>query len=269
MTGRLHGKVIATTRGEAAPDALTGALEEEGARVLSWATHRFEGPTDPDVLRSRLAEGGVHRWIVFTSPRAVHGVVTHGGIVDPGVRVAAVGPSTATALRSAGYVPDVVGRGAGASGLAAAVDAVESLAGRRVLFPAGDRALPTVEDEFGAVGATVERVEAYRTVVVPPRADGVRAALAGGVDAVTFASPSSVEALAATFDGDLADALSGVAVCAVGPTTARALRDRGVHEVVVAEEAGFGGLVEAVVRAVHAHGRDDDDLEIGRGEESR
>lgn len=143
----------------------------------------------------------------------------------PTPRVAVVGPATARAAAEAGWTVEVEGRGPGARGLAARVAAAipvgrapamaarvaapGPLAGARVLFPAASGAASTVEEEFAALGARVTRVEAYRTVVTPPPADRVRADLAAKVDAVTFASPSAVEAVDRALGGRPDDAATG------------------------------------------------------------
>ena len=165
----------------------------------------------------------------------------------PTPRVAVVGPATARATARAGWVVAVEGRGPGARGLAAQVAATFPLAGARVLFPAASGAAPTVEEEFTALGARVTRVEAYRTVVTPPPADRVRADLAAGVDAITFTSPSAVDAVARALGGELAGALAGVAVVCIGPTTRAALAGWGVGGVQVAPRPTLEGVVVAVV----------------------
>ncbi|MYC51643.1 MAG: uroporphyrinogen-III synthase, partial [Gammaproteobacteria bacterium] len=141
----------------------------------------------------------------------------------------------------------VEGRGPGAHGLAAQVAATFPLAGARVIFPAASGAAPTVEEEFTALGARVTRVDAYRTVVTPPPADRMRGDLAAGVDAVTFASPSAVEAVDRALGGEMAGGLAGLAVVCIGPTTAAALERRGISDVRVAATATLEAMAEAVV----------------------
>ncbi len=226
----LAGVRVVTTRGASGDDRLRALLEAAGARVLAWPTAEYPPPREPGPLeaaRARLDRR--FDWLVFTSARAVAamgegraarastsagdaargggpaaesiGPAPAAGGPVPIPRVAVVGPATARAATDAGWTVAVEGRGPGARGLAARVAATCPLAGARVLFPAASGAAPTVEEEFTALGARVTRVEAYRTVVTPPPAGRVRADLAAGVDAVTFASPSAVEAVAAALDG--------------------------------------------------------------------
>ncbi len=270
----LAGVRVVTTRSASGEDRLRALLEMAGARVLAWPTSEYPPPRDPSPLEAALARLDRFDWVVFTSARAVAAVGEGRATMAPAAggpptpRVAAVGPATARAATEAGWTVAVEGRGPGARGLAARVAATFPVAGARVLFPAASGAGPTLEEEFTALGARVTRVEAYRTVVTPPPAERVRADLAAGVDAVTFASPSAVEAVDRALGGDpaprgpahpaqageLARALTGIAVACIGPTTAAALERRGVADVRVAAAATLEGVVEALVELFDSPG---------------
>ena len=107
---------------------------------------------------------------------------------------------------------------------AAAGDAAEC----RILFPASDRAASTLVHGLAALGAEVVRVEAYRTTVAAlDLRSCLTAAARGEVDVLTFASPSSVDALAdALAPTAFSVLLASAAVAAIGPTTAAALARR-------------------------------------------
>jgi uroporphyrinogen-III synthase len=252
----LSGRTVVVTRDGDPDDPLVTALRDRGATVLVWPTLAFEPPLDPTPLEAALRSPDTWDWIVFTSARAVAAVAAR---YPPHAttRVAAVGDATARALAAAGWRVDIVGRGPGAVALAATLSAAADLAGARVLFPTASRAADALTSALAEAGAHVHRVEAYRTVAHGPDPGLVRRDLTAGVDALTFASPSAVEALAASLDAlpgrntagptaGLAGALAGCAVAAIGPTTAEALTRRGVADVTVADTASLEGLVQAV-----------------------
>lgn len=249
--GRLDGRVVATTRDGSADDPLTLALRAEGADVRVWPTIATREPADPEPFAAALRSLDEYDWIVFTSARAVDAVAHHVPTPPSGPRLAAVARATAAALERWGRAADLVGTGEGARGLLEAFAAHGPLSGARVLFPAASLARDTVERELSDRGARVERVEAYRTVEVPPDAERVRADLARGVDVVAFASPSAVRSLAGALDGRLAEALAGCEVVAIGPTTAAALREAGRARVELAPDTSVQALVDAC--AAHAH----------------
>ncbi len=241
----LAGVRVVTTRGAAHEDRLRALLEMAGARVLAWPTSEYPPPRDPGPLEAALARLDRFDWVVFTSARAVAAVgegpaARATGGSAPALRVAVVGPATARAATGAGWTVAVEGRGPGARGLAAQVAATFPVAGARVLFPAASGAAPTLEEEFTALGARVTRVEAYRTVVTPPPAERVRADLAAGVDAVTFASPSAVEAVDRALGGKVASATCEGAT-RVGAAGDEATRGRAAGDGVTGDRATGDG----------------------------
>ncbi|MEQ9399308.1 MAG: uroporphyrinogen-III synthase [Longimicrobiales bacterium] len=241
---RLDGRVVATTRDGSPDDTLVAELRAAGARVLVWPTLSFEPPDDATPLARALTAPDGWDWVLLTSARSVAAQSEHGSLPVGGARIAAVGGATAAALLAGGWRVDLVGDGGGASGLIDAMLRETTVEGTRILFPAATGASSELEDALGAEGARVTRVDAYRTVLSPPDPARVRADLADGVDVVAFASPSAVAALDDTLDHDLARALAPCRVAAIGPTTARALADRGV-DAVVASDTSFDALVAA------------------------
>lgn len=263
----LAGVRVVTTRGASGDERLRTLLEAAGAEVLAWPTSEYPPPRDPRPLEAARARPDRFDWVVFTSARAVaavgDGAEPRPGSPPPTPRVAVVGPATARAAAEAGWAVAVEGRGPGARGLAGEVAATFPLVGARVLFPAASGAAPTVEEEFAALGARVTRVEAYRTVVTPPPAARVRADLAAGLDAVTFASPSAVEAVDRALGGEMAGGLAGLTIVCIGPTTATALARRGVSNVRVAATATLEGMVEALVDSFGNPGSGRRDADLG------
>lgn len=250
MTGRLQGRVVATTRSGGPDGRLAEALRREGADVRSWPTLSFSGPEDDGPLERALDGLGAYDWLAFTSPRAVASVAARRRWTGGAARVAAVGERTAALLREAGWPVHVVGPGEGAAGLARAMAGTGGVEGRSVLFFAGSMARPVLEGELEAAGARVHRVETYRTEVTPPPTPAVRADLAAGVDAVLFASPSAVAGLDEALHGRLSTELRGVRAVAIGPTTADALAACGLSDPAVARTPSLDALVDACVEAL-------------------
>jgi uroporphyrinogen-III synthase len=115
------------------------------------------------------------------------------------------------------------------------------MAGRRVLIPASDRARSRLRDELAAAGAEVAVVAAYRTIPAPGLGESLRP-LQGQVDLALFASPSAVEAVAATRP----DFAQGLPAGVIGPVTEAAARRAGMKVEVAAASSTAEGLVDAV-----------------------
>ncbi|HLF55589.1 MAG TPA: uroporphyrinogen-III synthase, partial [Thermoanaerobaculia bacterium] len=125
-------------------------------------------------------------------------------------------------------------------------------AGARILFPSSSLARETLGDGLAALGAVLERVEAYRTL--PARLDvgACYAQLdAGAVDAVTFTSPSAIDGLERAFGREeLRALLDRVVVATLGPTTSAALAALGRAPDAEAAPSTLDALVAAVERAL-------------------
>jgi uroporphyrinogen III methyltransferase/synthase len=233
----LFGRRIAVTRARAQASRLTSMLGELGAEVVESPVIRTEqvpgGPIDatrydlvcltstnaPALLRERI--GGDLRALA-------------------GVRVAAIGPGTAAALRSVGLVADLVASDAVSEGLLATLDDAygDGLGGLRILLPGAEDRRDVLAEGLRGRGATVDVVALYRTVAERPPG---RNALV--CDAVTFTSASTVHAFADAYAGDDLSAVVGVSI---GPVTTVAMRERGLGLAGEADPHDLDGLVQAV-----------------------
>lgn len=188
--------------------------------------------------------------VVVMSPRAAHILVKSGVAAGS---VWAVGPATRRALeiaRVAAHVPPDVVDGAG---LARAL-VKAGVAGKRVLVPRAEEGRTEPLEILRAAGAEVIDVIAYRTVPVAADDPAVRRGrelLVGGEAAVCCVfAPSQVAALAQIVR--LPEVRTRM--CAIGETTAAAVRSAGCAEVAVAPTPTPEGIAQAV-RSVYPIGR--------------
>jgi uroporphyrinogen-III synthase len=161
-------------------------------------------------------------------------------------------PNSATAAAGAhasAASSDTAGAGTSAAA-SSGTTATAAIDGARILFPASSRALPTIAAGLKQLGAEVTQVEAYRTESSGALdVETCRSWIArGSIGAVTFASPSAVDELEHALGKDDFDRLLSAATpVAIGPTTARALTDRG-HSPALAESATLQGLAHTTHR---------------------
>jgi uroporphyrinogen III methyltransferase/synthase len=165
------------------------------------------------------------------------------------VMLAAIGPATASALersvKKPEFVPDDYLSGRIADGLG-------DVKGRRILLPRADIASKKLPDLLRKREALVEEVVAYRTIIprdlTPERLNSI---FAGGIDLVTFTSPSTVRNLAQVLGVDkLEEFLRMVKVACIGPVTVEATKELGIDANIVAEIHTIDALVEAIVDEV-------------------
>lgn len=188
--------------------------------------------------------------VVVMSPRAAH-MVVKGSVKAPAVW--AVGPATRRALeiaKVASYVPPDVVDGAG---LARAL-VKAGVAGKRVLVPRAEEGRTEPLEILRAAGAEVIDVVAYRTVPVPADDPAIQRGrellVSGDAPVCCVFAPSQVAALAQIVR--LPELRTRM--CAIGETTAAAVRGAGIAEVAVAATPTPEGIAQAV-RSVYPIGR--------------
>jgi uroporphyrinogen-III synthase len=234
------------TRARAKSSFAAAALKARGARVIFAPLIKTVVPKSWSPLDRAIK--GLRRYdaVAFTSANAVDFFFLRcrkllaGKPVSPRT-VAAVGRATQKAVAANGWACTVVPEDARSEGLARVLRVPR---GARVLIPRAERGLDTLPRSLRKAGARVTVVPAYRTVPDEEGRRALRRALALGADAVTFASPSA--AVLAVPDLKL----SLAAAVAIGPTTAAALRAKGIAPAAVAKRPDPESLARAVVEAL-------------------
>jgi uroporphyrinogen III methyltransferase/synthase len=246
----LFGLRVAVTRASAQAGALTTALRERGAHVVEAATIRIEDPSSFEDLDTAIAHVSDYQWIAFTSANAVDHFFARleeskkDARALGGIRIAAVGSATATALREHAIAPDFIPENF--TGRALAADLGEGSG--RLLLPRVSGGPSGLVDALEEAGWKVDEVAAYRNVPADPDDPVVADVLAGKFDVMTFTSASTVRNLAALGSPEaLGLGPEGPRrVACIGPATAEEARSLGFSIDAVAEPHTIGGLIAAV-----------------------
>ena len=247
----LHGLTVACVAAEGSSTPLLD-LRTEGAEAFDLPLLQIErDPAWDPAAAASLAAGA--DWVVFTSSNGVRKFLS--GVPDSrhlaGVKLAAVGPSTAEALRGYRIVPDLVPDESSAEHLAAAL--APHVAGKRVLWATCPEAKPTLADRLRAAGAEVRRVHVYRQAPATELPADFAARLdAGAVDWALIASGNLARSFAELSQGS--PGRDRVRVAAISENVAGVCREVGLNVAATATEATWDGLVAALLRAV-ARGR--------------
>lgn len=251
----LAARRILITRPSEQAEGLAGGLAALGATVIDIPVLELAPPEDPAPLDGALA--ALHRfdWLVFTSANAVHAVAHRMRAleIDPApvgraLLVASVGPATSDAFHERFPGSEVRLQPAAKFRAEALLElfGIRGCAGQSLLLPASDRARDLLPRGLAALGAKVERVVAYRTVIPEGLPGRLGAALRDGVDLVAFASPSAVEAFLSA-SGELG---RGRPAAVIGPVTEAAALAGGLYVRAVAAPATEEGLVSAIETAL-------------------
>ena len=260
----LAGRRIVVTRAPEQSRELSEALAELGAEVLSLPSVCFGPAEDWTSLDRALRAISQFDWLLFTSQNAVRFFfqrlravrISRDELESSGLRVGVVGPATAQAAEREGMRVEYTAKEHSGEGLAHELRV--ELDGRRVLLPRSDRADDRLPKALRNAGAIVTEAVAYRTMQPPTLDANVLAKLRSAeVDAIIFASPSAFYNLRDVLKADeVADLSARVQFVAIGPTTARALRESGVSVGVESEESTAAGLATSI--ASHYQGQSSD-----------
>lgn len=247
----LFGKRIVVTRARSQAASLSERLIAAGADVIEMPATRIEA-MDAAPMRVALEKLGEYRWAIFTSQNAVRlfwdqlRAVSLDARALHSVKIAAVGPSTAGALLDCGLAVDVAPNRFVAEALLDTLRDRTDVRGARVLYVCAEGARDVLPDGLADLGATVDRVELYRSAPDGEGATELRARLLGdGADLVTFTSASSVNAFV---DAVGLEAAKIAPAASIGPITTTAAASAGLSVAIEATESTISGLVDAIIR---------------------
>jgi len=247
--GPLAGRRVLVTRAAGQSTGLVERLRGRGAEVLEVPLLVIAPPADPGPFHVAVRAIDGYDWLLLTSANAAHALAN---AIRPAplprtLRVASSGPATTAVVRTLFPDTPIAAQATsrfGSPGLARALALVD-VSGSRMLLPVSDRSPAAIGETLRGRGALVDVVVAYQTTIAEAAGPLLRAALDFGIDAVTFASPSAVEAFV-LLGGVPRDVLAVV----IGPTTADAVRSKGLYVAETAEPETTEGLADAVERVL-------------------
>lgn len=248
----LFGRTIVVTRAREQVSRLRRRLEELGAEVLELPAIEIAP------LEFTVPDLGAYEWLVFTSPNGVDAFFRDGLAAAgldaralAGVRLAVIGPGTASALATHGLSADLVPERYVAESLLDGFPA-PSTPDARVLLARAEVARDVLPTGLRARGYAVDVLAVYRNRRATPDPALVARVVEGRFDAVTFTSSSTVDGFCAQVD-PRPDPFP--LVVTIGPVTSATASERGLSVAAEAEPHTIDGLVAALVQ-VFERGRE-------------
>jgi uroporphyrinogen III methyltransferase/synthase len=255
----LFGRRYIVTRSREQASKLSSKLRELGAEV--WELPSIEIQPLPLGAAQRKALKALPglQWAVFSSANGVEHLrrlcLAAGSDLRAlaGLKLAAVGRSTADALAAQGLRADLVPQSFDAEHLLKALlPQLKPAKGRRgLLLVRAQEGRDVLLKGLQAAGQRVVDLPVYRTVAASQEASAIAQALqAGQIDGVSFSSSSTVTHFKGLFTAAqwhaLAPRLRGLCL---GPITRATAEAAGLRIAVEAREASLDALVDAIVRA--------------------
>lgn len=265
----LSGLRILVGRARHQAGALSSDLRRLGAQVIEIPFIEIRPPRSYQALDSALRNLRDYDWLILTSVNGVDAVwdrlkklhLTKSQLSH--LKVAAIGPATEKAIAKRRVPVDVVPEEYVAESVVRALHHL--VAGKRVLLARAKVARDVIPRELKKLGATVDVVEAYETVIPESSRSALRAALKDPrrrPHVITFTSSSTVKNFVALLGNVGASNVGarnvGASVplvhpstklASIGPVTSSTLRELGLPVDIEAREYTIPGLVRAIVHS--------------------
>jgi uroporphyrinogen-III synthase len=232
-------RVVITRRAEQAA-VLGDKLSAAGFRPVYFPTIQLQAMAAPELDRA-LGEVEHFEWLLFSSANAVHFFfrrLDELNLAPRLPRTAVVGSATARKLAEHDIQVDFMPATFTGEALAAGLGDV---AGQRILLPRARIGSPQIVETLRSQGALVTDIALYDTVTAVPDQAALDV-LAVGYEAITFASPSSVQGFLEIIGKPIGPAV----VACIGPVTAEAATACGLRVTVMPDEYTLDGLVQAL-----------------------
>ena len=127
----------------------------------------------------------------------------------------------------------------------------EGITDLKILLPRASEAREILPDELKRMGANIDVVKAYRTIMPEKNTEQIKSMfMEKKIDMVTFTSSSTVNNFIKMF-GEEADQIKewmdSVDVACIGPITARTAKKHGLNVTVMPESYTIEGLTDVIV----------------------
>ena len=245
----LFGKRIVVTRTRSQAGALSVRLRNLGADVDELPTIRIDQPEDIKGFARLVQEAHKYAWVIFTSPNGVDAFfdfffkLYNDSRSIGGVRIAAIGPGTATKVKERHLAVDLLPDEYVAEGLLNKILEQENVENEMFLLVRPSEARDVISKGLIEAGAIVDEAVAYKTVAEAGDPTGAAGRFeADGADVITFTSSSTVEHFL-----EMGLPLpENLLIASIGPVTSMALSAAGLEVDIEATESNIPGLVAAI-----------------------
>jgi len=248
----LFGLRVAITRPAEQAGPQIERLLELGAQPIVLPTIAVKPNDDWSDVDRKLAELSHYDWLVFTSVNGVRSLLDRlwstGGDSRrlANVKLAAIGDSTADALREFQLQPDVVPESFHAEALAAALE--QHVAGKRILWARASRGRDVLPTELRSAGATVDELVVYQNLDIDRWDPDLVALLErGDVDWICLSAPSVARNLRRLLSpAALAHVGTRIKLATISPVTSAAAREAGLPIAAEATTFTWEGLFDVI-----------------------
>jgi len=237
--------------------ALSSGLRKLGAEVIEIPFIEIRRPRSYKALDSALKNLASYDWLILTSVNGVEAFwdrmkkkrVTTRDLQH--LKIAAIGPATKSAIEAHGLRVHVVPKEYVAESVVKSLR--KKVAGKRVLLARAKVARDVIPRELRKLGAHVDVVEAYETVIPKPSRVRLRGVLRDPKrrpHVITFTSSSTVRNFVTLLGKNAVLERFRPRFASIGPVTSATLRELGLPVDIEARQYTIPGLIQAIAKAV-------------------
>ncbi len=164
------------------------------------------------------------------------------------LKFACIGPVTKERLKDYGIISDILPETYRAESVVDAFSETE-IKGKKILLPRAKKARTILPEELTKMGAYVDEVIAYETLLDIEGKEKLISLLKNNqIDAVTFTSSSTVSNFMAMLDSeDTLKLLENITTASIGPITSETARTFNINPDIEAPEYTIQGLVDSLL----------------------
>lgn len=247
----LAGLTIVVTRPREQAASLMQRIEDLGGEPVAFPLLDISPASDARALRELAQHLTSYDLLIFISPNAVQYGMSVLRAIPGAVRVAAVGQSSAQALRNLGIQHVIVPTDRFDSEALLALPELQNVSGLRIAILRGDGGRELLGDTLKARGAQIEYVTCYQRGKPTLDTDSL---LKAQPDILTVTSSEALAHLWETVNEPSKPRLAAIPLLVPHVRIAEAARLQGWRQVIVSE-SGDDGLIASLVAWAHAKGK--------------
>jgi uroporphyrinogen III methyltransferase/synthase len=238
------------------------SLEDLGAEVIEFPTIEIVPPASYEGLDRSIENIKDYDWLIFTSRNAVKYFFRRFFEKDrdirdlSGIRICSIGTKTAGEIKKYGLKVDLVPDEFHAEGLVEAFLKTTQgelaggrFTGMRFLLPRAEKARELFPEKIREFGGEIDVPVAYRTIKPESRGMRLRRFLREGrISVATFTSAATFRNFRQIMGKEADELLKRVAIAVIGPVTAKAVEQAGLHADIMPGEATIESMAEAIIK---------------------
>jgi uroporphyrinogen-III synthase len=258
----LTGVHVLVTRPEHQANNLSLLIEKQGGMAVRFPTLEIVGRDKSEDVRSALENSDKYHWVIFISANAVNfALKANGGKIArtksslaPHLqkgRFAAVGQSTAQAMKMAGLSVDLVPEKNYNSEALLAMPELQQVQKQNILIVRGDGGHEQLATTLRGRGAEVSYLEVYKRIV--PRIDSsyvVNLLEQKKIDVITVTSAEALQNLCLMLDNKNNKLLSLIPLVVVSDRIRCIAADMGFNRIAVTDSPTDTAILETVITCV-------------------